>query len=106
MDSKPWENCRDGLKLFVKLAPKAGADRLIGLYESADDRLRLKVAVTAAPEKGKANAALVALMAKQLGVAKSRVQIEGGATHREKTLRFEGDPKELAERFRALLASL
>ena len=40
----------------------------------------LRIAVTAAPERGKANAAIAAVLAKTLGVAKSGVQLVGGAT--------------------------
>jgi len=106
MATEPWEPSRDGLKLFFKLAPKARADRLAGLEETAGRRLRLKVAVTAPPEKGKANAALIALLAKRLGLAKSRLSIASGTAHREKTIRIEDDPLEIAERLRGTLEDL
>lgn len=107
MATEPWAPQQDGLKLFVKLAPKAGKERLLGLEGTPAGRLRLKVAVTAPPEKGKANAALIALLAKRLGLAKSRLRIASGATNREKTIMIEGDAAELTARLReAFLNSL
>ena len=50
----------------------------------------LKIAVTAPPEKGKANAAVVAILAKALGVARSRVTIEGSQKSRAKRVRVSG----------------
>ncbi|MGZ3305245.1 MAG: DUF167 domain-containing protein, partial [Asticcacaulis sp.] len=53
----------------------------------------------AAPIEGRANAALVALMAKRLGIPKSRVLLSGGETGRLKTLTIEGlDEAEVHER--------
>jgi uncharacterized protein YggU (UPF0235/DUF167 family) len=46
--------------------------------------------VTAAPEKGKANAAVVALLSETLGVPKSSIEIVRGDTSRNKTLRIRG----------------
>lgn len=51
------------------------------------DGERVHVKVHAAPEDGKANAAVVALVAAALGLAPSRVEVLRGATSREKVLR-------------------
>ncbi|MCW2274741.1 uncharacterized protein YggU (UPF0235/DUF167 family) [Rhodoblastus acidophilus] len=56
------------------------------------------------PEDGKANAALIALVAKQLKTPASRIDVVAGATSRSKTLRIEGDALALAERLEALVA--
>ena len=48
--------------------------------------------------KGKANKALVALIAKTAGVAKSAVSLVSGDTQREKILRIEGDPEDIISR--------
>ncbi len=50
----------------------------------------LKVAVTAAPEKGKANKAIVVVLSKQLDVAKSRLTVIAGETSRIKRILVEG----------------
>lgn len=58
----------------------------------------LKVRVTAVPEKGKANAALIKLPAKTLGAPQTAIAMTGGAADRRKTLTIEGDPAALARR--------
>lgn len=56
----------------------------------------LRVRVKAVPDKGKANAAAIALLAKALGVPKSAVLLVSGETARFKTLTIAGDPVALA----------
>lgn len=56
----------------------------------------LRVRVSAVPDKGRANAAVVALVAKALGVAKSSVSVTSGETARLKTLAVVGDGAALA----------
>ena len=69
--------------LPVKVVPKASRDRIIGELAG-----RLKVGVSAAPEKGAANQAVCKLIAKNLGVRVQQVQVESGHTSRQKTLRI------------------
>ena len=69
--------------LPVKVVPGASRTRCLG--ELGD---RLKVAVAAPPEGGKANKALVAFLADCLGVRKGDVTIEAGWTSPEKTVRI------------------
>ena len=52
----------------------------------------LKVSVTAAPERGKANAALLTLLAKTWRLPKSALTLAVGATDRRKTVHVAGDP--------------
>jgi uncharacterized protein (TIGR00251 family) len=51
---------------------------------------RLKVAVTSPPVDGEANAAVIELFAKQLGIAKGAVEVIAGTASRRKTLRISG----------------
>ena len=51
---------------------------------------RLKIAVTAPPVDGEANAAVIELLAKQLGVAKGAIEIVAGASGRRKTVHVRG----------------
>ncbi|MBA3453441.1 MAG: YggU family protein [Deltaproteobacteria bacterium] len=51
---------------------------------------RLKISVTSPPVDGEANAAVVELFAKQLGVAKGAVEVIAGTSSRRKTLRITG----------------
>jgi uncharacterized protein YggU (UPF0235/DUF167 family) len=78
---------QDGRLIFqVRLTPKGGRDALECWATGPEGREHLKARVAALPEDGKANAALVVLLAKSLGIAKSSVSIVAGATARLKTI--------------------
>ncbi len=89
-----------GLSVVVRLTPRAGRDALQGLATLDDGVEAVKAAVRAAPEGGAANAALIRLVAKSVGVAASRVRLERGAASRLKRLVIEGGGLEMAERLR------
>jgi len=93
-----------GLRLFVRLTPRSSRDAVEGPVTLDDGRVVLKVRVRAVPEKGRANAALIKLIAKKLDVARSGVTIAAGATARLKSLRIEGDAKALGRQVAARLA--
>jgi len=78
------------MRLTVRLTPKASAEGIDGW--STDDKGRpvLKVRVRAPPIDGKANLALVALLAKTLDVPRSRVRLIAGESARFKLLEIEG----------------
>lgn len=86
----PWRDDADGATLAVRLVPRGGRDQIGGIVVDAEGRRRLSVRVSAPPEDGKANAALIALLAKSWKIPKSRIAIVGGATDRNKVLRFRG----------------
>ncbi len=88
-------------RLIVRLTPSGGADRIDGCATDDAGRTYLKARVRAAPEDGKANAALEALLAKALGVAKSKVNVARGATARLKTVEVEGVSESEIEAFLA-----
>ncbi len=100
MADRPWAAAPDGLTLAVRLTPRAGRDRIDGIV-AVDGRPVLAARVAAAPVEGAANRALLRLVAAALGVAKSAVTLEAGATARVKRLRVEGDPIALAGRLAA-----
>jgi uncharacterized protein YggU (UPF0235/DUF167 family) len=99
----PFEVATDGLRLSVRLAPNASTERIIGLAAEADGGVALKIAVTAAPEAGKANDALLALLARLLGVPKRALTLLRGAGDRRKLVHVTGDPNALARRFAEIL---
>ena len=80
----------------MRLTPKAACNRIEGIATLADGRSVLRARVRAAPEKGKANAALEALLAKALGVPKSAVSVIAGGTSRLKSVQVAGSPDILA----------
>ncbi len=81
----------NGIKLFVRLSPKAKREGIEGVYADPDGSERLKIAVSASPVDGKANEALIKWLAKYLRVAKSSVSLISGETDRCKTLTIAGD---------------
>lgn len=91
-----------GVRFAVRLTPKGGRDRIEGWTAAADGKLYLKARVAAPPEAGKANVALIALLAKTLGVAKSKIAIAGGETARLKQVDVAGDAAYLRARLEAL----
>ena len=72
-----------GTEFQVRVTPRAGRNAVV-----ADDR-SLRVYVTAVPEGGKANAAVVKLLSKAIGVPKSRLRLVRGETSRDKVFRVE-----------------
>ena len=92
--------------MALKVTPKAARAGIFGLEADASGRAVLKVRVTEAPEGGKANAAVVKLLAKAWKLPKGTLEITAGAKDRRKTLLVAGDPDELAPRLRSWLAEL
>ena len=85
----------------VKVQPRARRPGLLGVAPGPDGP-RLRLAVTEAPEDGRANRAACAALARALGVAPSAVRVAQGAAAREKTLAVAGDPAALAARLESL----
>jgi uncharacterized protein (TIGR00251 family) len=96
MGLRPWAASPGALVLDVHLTPKGGRDAIDGIEQLADGRQVLKARVRAAPSEGEANAALVKLIAKAVGIAPRNVGLVGGATSRIKRLRIVGDSGVLA----------
>lgn len=92
------EGTAAGLRLFVRVIPKAGRRGLVRIERDAAGDAWLKVALTEPPDKGRANAGLVKLLARILGLPKSRIRIMAGETARNKTLLLEGAADEMAAR--------
>lgn len=86
----------DTVTLEVRVAPRASRAAIVGVHAGA-----LKVALTAPPVDGAANAALIELLADELGVPKRAVEITRGERSKNKTVRVTGVT---AEQVRALVA--
>jgi len=102
LGAAPWNLRGDDVLLSVRLTPKASRDEIDGVARLADGSLILKVRVRAAPEDGKANEALLRLLAKTLGVPARAVRLEWGAGGRVKTLCLQGDAASLMGRLERL----
>ncbi len=92
-----------GAVLTVRLTPRADRDAVEGLAELADGSTVLKARVRAVPEDGAANAALIRLLAKTLGLPKSSLEVVSGATQRVKQVRVAMDSATLSEKLAQVL---
>ena len=82
----------------IKVVPGSSRDRLVGRYGDA-----IKVQVSAPPERGKANAAVAALLADFLGIKPGQVELVSGGTNPRKQFRIWGlDESVLKEKLDAL----
>ena len=86
----------------MRLTPRGGRDAVDGWAVDADGRRLLKARVSAPPVEGEANAALIKLIAKTLGLPRSAVTIASGEGARVKVLQIEGiDEAEIARKLAA-----
>ena len=76
-------NVHGGAVIAVKAVPGSSRDRVVGVLGDC-----LKIATSAPPEKGKANAAIAAILAAALGVNKRGVELVGGASAARKEFRI------------------
>ncbi len=77
---------KDGsIIIDVRVQPKSSCDRIMGEHDGA-----LKIAVTTAPEGGKANSAVIKLLSKLLNIPRSNIEIISGAKSRDKRLKISG----------------
>jgi len=75
----------DDVLIAVKVVPGASRTEIVGEWDG-----RLKIAVAAPPEKGKANQAIAKLLAEWLGVRRRNVTVIRGQASPLKTIRIEG----------------
>ncbi|WP_034277695.1 DUF167 domain-containing protein [Actinospica robiniae] len=87
------------MRLGIRVKPGAARTRAGGSYGDAG---ALVVAVTERAVDGKATAAALAALARALGVPRAAVTLVSGATSRDKVVRVEHPPADLADRIRAL----
>ena len=89
-----WTRLETGaLRLKTRLSPKAKREGVESVYTDANGEDFLKIAVNAPAIDGKANKALIALLAKRLKIAKSNIEIVSGLTDRSKTLVISNIPE-------------
>ena len=75
----------DGVLLPVQVQPKARKTGVVGIHNG-----RLKVAVTDPPDKGKANDAVIRVLAEFFGIRRSQIELLTGATNTLKAFRING----------------
>lgn len=90
-----------GTVLPVRAQPGARKTAIVGVHAGA-----LRIAVSAPPDKGKANAAIAALLAEALGCKPAQVGLLSGATARQKRFLIEGiEPEALRQRLAPFLTA-
>lgn len=82
----------ESYKLAIRLTPRSGRDAVLGV-KNIDGLFEVQASVTAPPDNGKANKALCKLIASEIGVAKSKVEVVQGQTSRHKRLGIAVDEK-------------
>ena len=87
------------LKLNVKVIPNSAKNQIVGWFDG-----RLKLKVTAQPEKGRANKAVIKLLSQSLGLSAQNIQLVSGDTHSLKVFELSMlSQEQLHQRIDALL---
>lgn len=84
--------------LLLRVTPRAAKNAVDGWRADAVGDPRLLVRVTAPADKGRANKAVIRLIAKSMGVAPGRIRIIRGETDRNKVLAFDGETSDIRDR--------
>lgn len=99
---EPFQRHGSDLILYVRAVPRSRQEGLGNVVEDGHGRHRLKVAVHAVPEAGQANLAICRLVARELELATSRVQLIQGPSQRDKALLILAPTGAEEERLRRL----
>lgn len=86
------------MRLVVHLTPKSSHNKIEGWAEDANGQKNLRIKVTAVPEDGKANEALIKLLSKTLRIPQSRISLVRGDTSRIKQLEIQGEMRDVEKR--------
>ena len=96
-DASPFAARPDGVRVRLKVMPRARRDAVDGIVQGRDGPA-LRVWVTAPPDDGNANAAVIALLARAWRVPKSAIALVQGATSRQKLIHIAADPDQFMSR--------
>lgn len=102
---KPYAAMEGGVRLALRLTPRASRSGVDGVAQDGEGRTLLKLRVVAPPVDGAANEALIAFLAKTLSLRKADITIRSGETSRIKILHLAGDSATLLQRLDSWLAS-
>jgi uncharacterized protein YggU (UPF0235/DUF167 family) len=100
--AQPWRISGAHLLLAVRVTPRSSREIVEGIWHDADGGAWLSVKVRAAPDDGQANKAVIALLAKTLGLPKSAITLESGAAARLKRLQLVCTTYEIEAQLRTL----
>jgi uncharacterized protein (TIGR00251 family) len=91
-----------GIRFALRVTPRGGRDAIEGWQKSADGQQALKLRVRAPAEDGKANEAVIGLLAAALDVPRRDVALVTGSTGRRKLVEIAGEPASLVDRLKTL----
>lgn len=92
----------DGPVLKCRITPKSSRNQIDGYHRDGEGHVSLQVRVTAHPEKGKANKAVIQTLAKGLKLPKSAIEIVSGGTARRKSVLIRTRDAELVQAIKRL----
>jgi len=95
-----------GVAVRLRVTPRGGADRIEGLARDADGKGFLRLRVSAVAEKGRANEAVLKLLAKAWRLPRTALSVTAGETGRNKVVTVAGDAAALEARISAWLDGL
>jgi len=102
----PLAAAADGIRIAIRLIPRADADRIDGVVGVAAGGSVLKVLVTAAPVESRANEAPLRLLVREWRLSRRDLAVAAGAKSRNKTVHIIGDAAALLARLGPVLAAL
>jgi uncharacterized protein len=105
LPDSPLFPTRGGLRLAIRLSPRAKADRLNGMRVEADGVRVLAAMVRAPAENGRADDALLRFLARTLSLPRRDLSIVAGVARRRKTVHIAGNPQQLFDRLAARMVA-
>ena len=102
---RAWRATDDGALVFVRVTPGADRNAVGAVRKGPGEEGRLQVRVTAPPDRGRANRAVIETLAAALGLPKSTLRVAAGAKDRLKTILVSGDAAAIAKKLDGLIDS-
>jgi uncharacterized protein (TIGR00251 family) len=100
---KPYAPIPGGVRLAIRLTPRASREGVGGVIADAEGRPLLQIRLKAPPVEGAANHALIAFVSKALALRQADIAIKSGETGRSKILHLSGDSAVILARLTAWL---
>lgn len=105
MSNLPYILDEQGVRIAVRLTPRAKRSAIAGIVRDVNERPALAIRIAAPPVDGAANKALILYLSKMLDIPVSAVDIQSGETARLKIVHLAGDSAAIAARLSALIVT-